>query len=161
MIEWVNSDEGVETAIRLSNHIVKRYQGHNWYQTRDPRLLQPELLSMTYLSMVKVIDKYDPKRGSIKTFLWATVPREVFRMVQKDLMNHVEFEEWMEEEYNPPVDMKELIKNLPEPRRDRFRMHLEGYTYKEIKEKHNISTSMVYKDIQLAQEQMRKEHVYD
>lgn len=157
MREWLNSEEGVETAIRLSNHIVKRYNGHNWYSSRSGRLLQPELLSMTYLSMDKVIDYYDPERGTIKTFLWATVPREVFRMVQKDLLNHVEYEEWMEETYDEPIDMKEIIQTLPQPRRDRFSMHLEGYTYKEIKEKHNISTSMVYKDINLAQQQLRKE----
>lgn len=65
------------------------------------------------------------------------------------------------EVYEEPIDMMEVIKNLPEPRRDRFRMHLEGYTYHEIKEEHNISTAMVYKDIKLAREQLREELGYE
>lgn len=157
MNEWLNSDEGVETAIRLSNHIVKKYQGHSWFTSRSgERLLQPEILSITYLSMDKVLSKFDPTRGTVKTFLWKAVPREVFRQVKKELYDYQEYEDWMQE-YNEPIDTYELIESLPPQRRERFKMHLEGYTYKEIKEEHNISTSMVYKDIELAREHLRKE----
>lgn len=91
--EWKESVAPVTYSMRLANMILKDNKYLTTRMSSDvPREIKqemgvnnPDLLSYTYLALMNMIDKWDPKRGSLNHFVYNYVRKTALTLIHEDL----------------------------------------------------------------------------
>lgn len=91
--EWKKTEAPVVYSMRLANMIIKEKpylydllggQDSKKYGT-SLEVINPDLLSYTYLMIGHMIDKWDPDRASLNTYIYGFVKMNTVREIYKDI----------------------------------------------------------------------------
>ncbi len=146
----MNINEMITQNLPLIRSVTKRYYISNNVFTFE------DMVNTGVLGLLKNLQKYDPSRGKLSTFITVCVKNDLLKFLKKH--NQIFSTQRLSSnlEYTVPDGASDYVDKEDDETKEIVRMKVEGYTVKEIAKIINKPSSFVYTKIRKFKRTMRK-----
>lgn len=147
----------VKENIGLVKRVVRSFSPQDYHEFED-------FYSCGLLGLLKAIRTHDESKGKLSTYAWTIIKREIINHIKSELFEQKKKYEWAKYklgESDAHTRFEEYLPLLLDDEHSILEMRREGYTFKEIGEKHNISSCGAYLKVSEVQRKIKrsnKEH---